>query len=64
MTTENERPPAPTTRVQAPEPHVLRIGIASPQQMRARTIAIARGALKPGSDDPRIRGVCSRRSAG
>lgn len=33
---------------------VLRIGIASRQQMRARTIAIARGDFKPGADDPKV----------
>ncbi|MEE7477082.1 MarR family transcriptional regulator [Methylobacterium hispanicum] len=54
MTTESERPEALTTIAQVPETRVLRIGIASPQQMRARTIAIARGALKPGPDDPKI----------
>jgi predicted transcriptional regulator len=33
---------------------VLRIGIASRDQMRARTIAIARGELRPGPDDPKV----------
>lgn len=33
---------------------VLKIGILSPEKARARTIAIARGQLKPGPDDPKI----------
>src|ERR1700730_348383 len=33
---------------------VLRIGIATRMQMRARTIAIARGELKPSPDDPKV----------
>ena len=33
---------------------VLRIGIASREDMKARTLAIARGELKPGPDDPRV----------
>lgn len=32
----------------------LRIGIASPAQMKARSLAIARGELKPEADDPQI----------
>lgn len=32
----------------------LRIGIASVSQMRARTLAIARGELKPKADDPKV----------
>jgi len=54
MAIESERPEARSTRVQAPEPRVLRIGIASPQQMRARTTAIARGALRPEPNEPKI----------
>lgn len=40
-----------------PEPAALRrlnVGVATPTEMRARTLAIARGALKPGPDDPTI----------
>jgi len=33
---------------------VLRIGIASREEMRARTIAIARGEFKPGPNDPKV----------
>lgn len=33
---------------------VLRIGIASRAEMRARTMAIARGELKPAPSDPKI----------
>jgi predicted transcriptional regulator len=33
---------------------VLRIGIASRAEMRARTMAIARGELKPSSNDPKV----------
>ena len=33
---------------------VLKIGIASLDEMRARTMAIARGELKPRRDDPKI----------
>jgi predicted transcriptional regulator len=33
---------------------VLRIGIASREEMRARTIAIARGEYTPGPDDPKV----------
>ncbi|HLB07845.1 MAG TPA: helix-turn-helix domain-containing protein [Alphaproteobacteria bacterium] len=33
---------------------VLRIGIASRKEMRARTIAIARGEYKPRPDDPKV----------
>jgi predicted transcriptional regulator len=33
---------------------VLKIGIAPYEEMRARTLAIARGDLKPGVDDPKI----------
>lgn len=32
----------------------LRIGIASPEQMKARTLAIARGELEPAPNDPKI----------
>jgi predicted transcriptional regulator len=33
---------------------ILRIGIASREQMKARTVAIARGELHPGPNDPKI----------
>jgi predicted transcriptional regulator len=33
---------------------ILRIGIASREQMKARTIAIARGEHKPGPDEPKV----------
>ncbi|MSO77411.1 MAG: transcriptional regulator [Alphaproteobacteria bacterium] len=36
------------------KPKVLRIGIASLDEMRARTIAIARGTLKASPNDPKI----------
>ena len=32
----------------------LRIGIAPYAEMKARTMAIARGELKPGRDDPKL----------
>lgn len=32
----------------------LRIGIASYVQMKARTMAIARGELRPGPDEPKV----------
>ncbi len=32
----------------------LRVGIASPEEMKARTIAIARGMLKPSPNDPKV----------
>ena len=32
----------------------LRIGIANAGEMKARTLAIARGELKPGSDEPKV----------
>jgi predicted transcriptional regulator len=34
--------------------NVLRIGIASRDQMRDRTLAIARGEYKPGADEPKV----------
>ena len=33
---------------------VLRIGIASRAEMRARTLAVARGELKPSPSDPKV----------
>jgi predicted transcriptional regulator len=33
---------------------ILRIGIASREQMKARTLAIARGELRPGANDPKV----------
>jgi len=33
---------------------VLRIGIASRQEMRARTVAVARGDRKLGADEPKV----------
>jgi predicted transcriptional regulator len=33
---------------------VLRIGIASREQMKARTLAIARGEHKPAADEPKV----------
>lgn len=35
-------------------PNVLRIGIATREQMKARTMAIVRGELKVGKDDPKV----------
>ena len=32
----------------------LRVGIASYEEMKARTVAIARGLHKPSSDDPKV----------
>src|SRR5262245_58638886 len=32
----------------------LRIGIASPEKMKERTLRIARGELKPSSNDPKV----------
>ena len=44
-----------TTRLRRFErAHMVRIGIATPGDMRARTIAIARGELKSSPDDPKI----------
>lgn len=34
--------------------NVLHIGIASREQMQARTMAIAQGKLKPGPQDPKV----------
>ncbi|MDE1938228.1 MAG: MarR family transcriptional regulator [Alphaproteobacteria bacterium] len=34
--------------------NILKIGIASRAEMKARTLAIARGQLKPGADDPKV----------
>jgi predicted transcriptional regulator len=34
--------------------NVLKIGIASREEQRARTKAIARGELKPSADDPKV----------
>jgi predicted transcriptional regulator len=34
--------------------NILKIGIASRAEMKARTMAVARGALKPGEDDPKV----------
>ncbi len=34
---------------------VLRIGVAPYEDMKARTMAIARGELKPGPDEPKLR---------
>lgn len=33
---------------------ILRIGIASRHEQKARTLAIARGELKPAADDPKV----------
>ncbi len=33
---------------------VLRIGIATAEQYKARSLAIARGELKPAADDPKV----------
>ncbi len=33
---------------------ILRIGIASYEDMKTRTMAIARGELKPGADEPKL----------
>ena len=33
---------------------ILRIGIASREEMKARTVAIARGELRPGPTDPKV----------
>lgn len=43
----------PMTEVSGTD-RVLRIGIASVSEMRARTIAIARGDLKPSPTDPKV----------
>ena len=32
----------------------LKVGIASYEDMKARTIAIARGTIEPGKDDPKV----------
>jgi len=32
----------------------LRVGISSYEQMKARTLAIARGEYKPGADEPKV----------
>ena len=36
------------------EANVLHIGIASREQMQARTMAIAQGKFRPGPDDPKV----------
>jgi predicted transcriptional regulator len=33
---------------------ILRVGIASYDEMKARTLAIARGAVKPRADEPKV----------
>ena len=33
---------------------VLHIGIASREQMKARTLSVARGDFRPGPDDPKV----------
>lgn len=33
---------------------ILKVGIASYEDMKARTMAIAKGELKPGPDDPKV----------
>jgi len=35
-------------------PKILRIGIASREQMKARTLAIARGEMRTGQNDPKV----------
>src|SRR4051794_37855922 len=47
--TNGTRLPRPPARART-----LRIGIASPDQMRERTMAIARGDVAPKSDDPKV----------
>lgn len=32
----------------------LTVGIATPEEMKQRTLAIAKGQLKPGKDDPKV----------
>lgn len=32
----------------------LKVGIASAQEMKERSLAIARGALRPGADEPKV----------
>lgn len=34
--------------------NILKIGIASRAEMKARTMAVAKGALKPSEDDPKV----------
>lgn len=34
--------------------NILKIGIASREEQKARTLAIARGELKPSADDPKV----------
>jgi predicted transcriptional regulator len=34
--------------------NILKIGIASREEMKARTMAVARGELKPDADDPKV----------
>jgi len=34
--------------------NILKIGIASREEMKARTMAVARGELKPGENDPKV----------
>ena len=34
--------------------NVLKIGIASREEMKTRTMAVARGKLKPSEDDPKV----------
>jgi predicted transcriptional regulator len=41
-------------RAPAASSRTLRIGVASVSEMRARTLAIARGELKPKADDPKV----------
>ena len=40
----------------------LRVGVANYQEMKARTMAIARGEHKPGVDEPKVDAWPSRRA--
>jgi predicted transcriptional regulator len=51
---DDAMPRARAKTARAASDRTLRIGIASVSEMRARTLAIARGELKPKSDDPKV----------
>jgi predicted transcriptional regulator len=45
---------APETALDDPATPMLRLGVASRDTLRARTLAIAQGILKPAPDDPKV----------
>jgi predicted transcriptional regulator len=54
MTEKGRKNPRETSRARREPSRTLRIGIASVSEMKARTLAIARGELKSKPDDPKV----------